>query len=179
MEHFNSNFTNKGRAGTECIVQGREHVVKRELHTKYKHPDKISISIWKCLLPNRRQTIIWANDAIVNRLMYIMPQSHWPSDHVATYIRPQSTRIADKSLTNGAIDLRICGWSYEQTLSQQGRWSCSKLRTCDYKSQEVAHRLYTTSHQGSYHQSRMIVGWQIAQLVWRLTGRPLVWSCHL
>ena len=121
----------------------------------------------------------WTNYAIVNRLMYIMPQSHWPCDHVATYIRPQSMRIADKSLTNGAIDLRICGWSYEQTLSQQGRWSCSKLRTCDYKSQEVAHRLYTTSHQGSYHQSRMIVGWQIAQLVWRLTGRPLVWSCHL
>ena len=51
-------------------------------------------------------------------------------------------RIADKSLTNRAIDLRSRGWSYEQMWSQQGRCSCSKLWTCDYKSHEVSNRPY-------------------------------------
>ena len=51
-------------------------------------------------------------------------------------------RIADKSLTNRAIDLRSRGWSSGQIRSQQGRWSCSKLRTRDYKWQEVANRSY-------------------------------------
>ena len=51
-------------------------------------------------------------------------------------------RITDKSLTNRAIDLRSRWWSYEQIWSQQGRWSCSKLRTRDYKSQEIANSPY-------------------------------------
>ena len=51
-------------------------------------------------------------------------------------------RIADKSLTNHAIDLRSSGWSDEQIWSQQGRRSCSRLGTYDYKSQEVANRSY-------------------------------------
>ena len=36
-----------------------------------------------------------------------------------------------------------------------------------------------TSRTGPHHQSRMIVGWQVVRLVWRLTGRPSDWSCHL
>ena len=36
-----------------------------------------------------------------------------------------------------------------------------------------------TSRAGSHHQSRMLVGWQVARLLWRLTGRPSDLSCHL
>ena len=41
---------------------------------------------------------------------------------------------------NQAIGLISRGWSEEQIWSQQARWSCSKLWTWDYKSQEVANR---------------------------------------
>ena len=51
-------------------------------------------------------------------------------------------RIADKSLTNRAIDRGSCGWSYEKIWPQEGLWSCSKLCTYDNKSQEVAVRSY-------------------------------------
>ena len=42
----------------------------------------------------------------------------------------------------------------------------------------VVHDL-ETSRTGSCHQSHMMVGWQVARLVWRLTERPCDWSCHL
>ena len=72
----------------------------------------------------------------------LKPLPHRPCDHVTTYVGLQIKQIASKSLTNRAIELRNRGWWYEQIWSQQGRWSCSKLWTCDYKSQELVNRSY-------------------------------------
>ena len=52
-----------------------------------------------------------------------------------------------------------------------------RLRIARGRKQVVRDR--ATSRAGSYHQSRMIVGWQVALLVWRLTERPCDWSCYL
>ena len=56
------------------------------------------------------------------------------------------------------------------------------FRTLDLRLQIARGRklvAHATSRAGSYHQSRMIVGWQVARIVWRLTRRPRDWSCHL
>ena len=72
-------------------------------------------------------------------------------------------RIADHE-----IDLRNRGWSYEQIWSQQGRCSCSKLRTCDYKSQEVANRSYNTVRP-------VVQGWTINR-AWSWVDKSRDWS---
>ena len=91
---------------------------------------------------------------------------------LATMLRPiydhKIRRIADKSLTNRAIGLRSRGWSYEQIWSQQGRWSCSKLCTCDYKSQEVANK--------SYMIARSVVQDRTINRAWSWAEKSRDWS---
>ena len=80
-------------------------------------------------------------------------------------------RIAYKSLTNRAIDLRSRGWSYEQIWSQQGRWSCSKLGTHDYKSLKIANRWYMIV--------RPVVQGRTINHAWLWADKSRDWSCHL
>ena len=65
-----------------------------------------------------------------------------------TRLRPKNVGIAVKSYRERATDRSGRGWSYEQNQSQQGRRTCSKILSCDYKSQ--------TGLTWSYHQSRVI-----------------------
>ena len=78
-------------------------------------------------------------------------------------------RIADKSLTNCAIDLGSRGWLCEQIWSQQGRWSFSKLWTYDCeKSQEVANR--------SYMNVRRVANGRNMNCAWSWVDKSCDWS---
>ena len=90
-------------------------------------------------------------------------------------------RIAYKSLTNRAIDLRSRGWSYEQIWSQQGRWSCSRPvvqgRTINH-----AWLWADKSRDWSWHLwNRFTIGSTIYYDLSRLVARPYIGraTCHL
>ena len=112
--------------------------------------------------------IVQAN-LVAARWMVMLSPSH---TGLATMLRPiygrKIRRIADTSLTNRAIDLGSRGWSYEEIWSQQGWWSCSKLSTRDYKSQEVANR--------SYMIVRPVVQGRTINRAWSWTDKSRDWS---
>ena len=64
----------------------------------------------------------------------VKPQSHCAYDQVTTYPRPIFFGIVGKSYKERTTSRRGCGRSPGQNQSYQGRWSCSKLLTCDSKS---------------------------------------------
>ena len=93
-------------------------------------------------------------------------------------VKPQSHRACDKS----------CDWSYKSWVIVRANLVAARsmvmFKTHDPRLQitrgrkQVVHAR-ATNCAGSFHQSHMIVGWQVTRLDWRLTGRPYDWSCHL
>ena len=108
------------------------------------------------------------------------PQSHRAYDQVTTYLRPTAFAIAGKS-QKGHTTRRIGrGWSPGQNQSKQGRASCSKLVTCDFKSFGTTNDLRSVvgSNDLSYDRSHDDT---IDRVIDRCIPRlivPSVFGCH-
>ena len=119
---------------------------------------------------------------MLSTAVYLKPQSHRACDHVTTYIRPQN-KTNRRQIANKSYDWSQKSWVIVRANLVAAR-SMIMFKTLDLwwqiargRKQVVQDR--ATSRAGSYHQSRMIVSWQVARLLWRLTRQPCDWWCHL
>ena len=117
-------------------------------------------------------TGIWIGSPIwtfqITYKCYLCKQFNQSCDHVKTYKRLQNKvncrEIADKQKPWVIVRANLLAAG-----------SMVVFKTLDLRlktargHKEVVHDR-ATCRAGSYHQSRMIVGWEVARLVWRLTG---------